>query len=473
MDVEEQWWKPFEVIRTLLFSVGVEVQSDLNNGTISEDLRQKFTKKGIPLSDNVSVSVETDASWLVTSGDAAYIIRRQEDKLNIYGKTILHLHGKKGKRRAVKADDVLKKMLKAIKLGWDIDIDYAVIYGGIDIREAGLDKDEQGKRIIAGEVSITNSIFNSMTYFEGVRFKQEVDFGGTSFEGEAIFVGAKFKQKANFVGASFQQKANFRKARFKQLANFRVASFEKRAYFKEAKFKQKANFSEASFEQSTDFSGASFRQTANFAGVMMKYPASFAEVDIDENTTKIGLYNDIRCRKKPLSKKPVTDIYSINTETVIDGSSNPYLKRYIDDEQWIKSWRDRGGWGTEKAFLVWEGMSHCGRSIGLWAGWSVFVILFFSVIFTPSPHCWPNWWWGFWREHGIAFRQTTLPYDGKPVNFLSCLYFSIVNFTTLGFGDIVAANWQARFWVAFEVVLGYVMLGGLISIFANKFARRS
>ena len=97
----------------------------------------------------------------------------------------------------------------------------------------------------------------------------------------------------------------------------------------------------------------------------------------------------------------------------------------------------------------------------------------FSVIFTPSPHWWPGWWWGIWRDHGVAFQQTVPAYSGAPVNFWSCLYFSIVNFTTLGFSDIVAANWQARFWVTVEVILGYVMLGGLISIFANKFARRS
>ena len=176
--------------------------------------------------------------------------------------------------------------------------------------------------------------------------------------------------------------------------------------------------------------------------------------------------------KKIPESKPVTDVSTINTETVIDGSSNPYLKRYIDDEQWIKSWRDRGGRGKKIAFFVWELTSHCGRSIGLWAAWSLFFILLFSVILTPSPHWWPDWWWGFWRDHGVAFQQTAPAYIGKPVGFWSCLYFSIVNFTTLGFGDIVAANGLARFCVAFKVVLGYVMLGGLISIFANKFARR-
>ncbi len=59
------------------------------------------------------------------------------------------------------------------------------------------------------------------------------------------------------------------------------------------------------------------------------------------------------------------------------------------------------------------------------------------------------------------------------MTFRTSFYFSIVNFTALGFGDIVAANSEARFLVGLEVVFSYIMLGGLISIFANKFARRS
>ena len=58
------------------------------------------------------------------------------------------------------------------------------------------------------------------------------------------------------------------------------------------------------------------------------------------------------------------------------------------------------------------------------------------------------------------------------------IYHRIVSSETairiaLGFGDIVPLTNPARLAVGIEVVLGYIMLGGLISIFANKFARRS
>jgi voltage-gated potassium channel Kch len=53
------------------------------------------------------------------------------------------------------------------------------------------------------------------------------------------------------------------------------------------------------------------------------------------------------------------------------------------------------------------------------------------------------------------------------------MYYSFVTFTTLGLGDVYPATQTAARLVIFEVVVGYIMLGGLISIFATKLARRS
>lgn len=52
------------------------------------------------------------------------------------------------------------------------------------------------------------------------------------------------------------------------------------------------------------------------------------------------------------------------------------------------------------------------------------------------------------------------------------MIFLIVTFTTLGFGDIHPLNLAGEVWLALEVLLGYIMLGGLIGVFANKLARR-
>ena len=52
-------------------------------------------------------------------------------------------------------------------------------------------------------------------------------------------------------------------------------------------------------------------------------------------------------------------------------------------------------------------------------------------------------------------------------------YYSLVTFTTLGFGDITPRTPIAAAVVMLEVVVGYMMLGILISILATKVARRS
>ena len=68
----------------LLFSVEVKFQSDLDNGAISEDLRQEFKENRISLSDSVSVSTEeADARWSITDGDKVYDVRKEKDTLEV------------------------------------------------------------------------------------------------------------------------------------------------------------------------------------------------------------------------------------------------------------------------------------------------------------------------------------------------------------------------------------------------------
>ncbi len=45
--------------------------------------------------------------------------------------------------------------------------------------------------------------------------------------------------------------------------------------------------------------------------------------------------------------------------------------------------------------------------------------------------------------------------------------------TTLGFGDVQPSTlWGGQIVTMLEVSTGYIMLGGLLSIFSNKLARR-
>ena len=73
----------------------------------------------------------------------------------------------------------------------------------------------------------------------------------------------------------------------------------------------------------------------------------------------------------------------------------------------------------------------------------------------------------------IVLGWGLIEYPDRADGWLSPFYFSVVTYTTLGFGDITPANSLGQAVVVLEVVLGYLTLGLLLSILANKVARRS
>ena len=106
---------------------------------------------------------------------------------------------------------------------------------------------------------------------------------------------------------------------------------------------------------------------------------------------------------------------------------------------------------TEAVYWVWWATSDCGRSFVRWGLWTATL----AVVFA------------------LAYQFGELDLGGRPDNWMTTIYFSFVTLTTLGYGDIVPTSATARIVALIEVVIGYMMLGGLLGIFANKMARRA
>ncbi len=66
-----------------------------------------------------------------------------------------------------------------------------------------------------------------------------------------------------------------------------------------------------------------------------------------------------------------------------------------------------------------------------------------------------------------------MDYSGTSQSWFTPFYYSIVTYTTLGFGDITPQHWLGEIIIVAEVVLGYTTLGLLLSILANRIARQS
>jgi hypothetical protein len=66
-----------------------------------------------------------------------------------------------------------------------------------------------------------------------------------------------------------------------------------------------------------------------------------------------------------------------------------------------------------------------------------------------------------------------MDYSNSAQSWFTPFYYSMVTYTTLGYGDVTAENVYGEMLVISEVVLGYFTLGLLLSIIANTIARRS
>ncbi|MGK0224112.1 MAG: hypothetical protein ACI9ON_003361 [Limisphaerales bacterium] len=133
------------------------------------------------------------------------------------------------------------------------------------------------------------------------------------------------------------------------------------------------------------------------------------------------------------------------------GSSR--FRRFAQDQDFIEEFKE----AHPAVHFLWALITDCGRSMSRVVLLSVAFICLFSLIFFSLGQ--------------DAFSVTNLERLGW--SLFTTTYYSVVTFTTLGFGDITPATPMAALMVMIEVVVGYVMLGILISILATKVARRS
>jgi uncharacterized protein YjbI with pentapeptide repeats len=133
----------------------------------------------------------------------------------------------------------------------------------------------------------------------------------------------------------------------------------------------------------------------------------------------------------------------------VDFAGAYMTRRFIMDQNFLEEFRSQGRL-NRAVYALWWATSDCGRSMVRWSLCTVALAFAFA----------------------LAFAAVAVDYGDHPTWF-SPYYFSVVTLTTLGFGDVVPASIPAQIVVTAEVTIGYVMLGGLISILSNKLARRA
>jgi len=139
---------------------------------------------------------------------------------------------------------------------------------------------------------------------------------------------------------------------------------------------------------------------------------------------------------------------------VASSYGNSLFKRDAQDQDYIDTLREKvsESWWKRKIFRAWGWIDY-GRSLGRVALAALSISAIFGGVYTLFPDMleyrhWADWWF-------------------------SPFYYSFVTYTTLGFGDITPITKEGMILVTIEVILGYITLGLLVSILANKVARRA
>jgi len=204
---------------------------------------------------------------------------------------------------------------------------------------------------------------------------------------------------------------------------------------------QEANFMRTEL-QGAEFGGAKL-QGADFSRAIVDGKTLIWRCDIDRNTKFEGVGLDSM------------RIY-------------PKIKQLLEYNIRRMNWEE---WYPKHIFLRWPirwfwSVSNYGLSTWRIITWFLMLSLFFAAVYS-NISC--------WYPEGIISNLTVEPHLPLWHYFILCtlrpIYFSVVTMTTLGFGDMYA-NAQSilgHLLLTIQVILGYVLLGTLVTRFAVLF----
>ena len=107
-------------------------------------------------------------------------------------------------------------------------------------------------------------------------------------------------------------------------------------------------------------------------------------------------------------------------------------------------------------FNAWKLIDH-GRSLMKVAFYAFIIATFYGFIYSLD----------------MIYGWQIMDYSNSAKTWFTPFYYSVVTYTTLGFGDVTADSLFGEIFVISEVILGYFTLGLLLAILANTIARRS
>ncbi len=306
------------------------------------------------------------------------------EKVEEAGRTKLRLWGEKDQRTVVK-EDKIPIILDAIVERWDIDIRYAIIDGDLDISPiANQLKDDKGKPIIKGDVSIYDSEIRGNANFSSATFSGDTGFCLATF-GNADFYSAIFSGYADFSSATFGN-ADFYSATFSSYADFRSATYSNDADFRSATFNGHADFNEAVFDKNADFAYSFFGKYVNLDKAVFNEiaPLSFDSIGdaYVRSSVKGGHFFFQKAGEGYLVGEPdypsASDSFrNAKVEYEKEGRYDEASRAYVEEMKCVKK---SSGWWKNKRYWFWEFTCNYGEA------WGRFILWIFGTITTCANY---------------------------------------------------------------------------------------
>jgi len=322
----------------------------------------------------------------------------------------------------------------------------------------------------AGDADFYHAIFAGNAGFWYANFAGFANFNHANFAGDSVFWYTIFAGFANFNHANFAGDADFENANFAGFANFEDANFAGFANFNHANFAGNSDFYHANFAGNSVFWYTNFRGNAYFTDTNFRGNATFFSTEFDEVSFIWTTFTNVSLNETDYNKMNV-EWSTLKDALVFDGATYiKLIKNFREIEQFEEA--DDATYKYRRlsqANKKWSGSKL--KDVVAWAScgygvkpeypliWAFILIMIFTLVY----------WWG----KGIKRLKEN---DGDKSRvprwaaFYNAFYFSVVTFTTVGYGDWYPED-RYRIVVMIEGVLGWLLLALFIVTLANVMIR--
>lgn len=315
--------------------------------------------------------------------------------------------------------------------------------------------------------SFEQSTFMSSSCFSETVFSGFISFRRSTFKGPADFTGAIFERRAPFEEAVFERSVSFKDSIFPGHASFEGSTFNEEGFFTGTTFERDITFAGAIFKRSADFTRSAFHGNVHFTG------CAFAEpIYLDRVQARIPTIGAMLFRK-------AKTLWHREGNYVEEGKAH-YQEMDYNRKQ--KKWYIRYIWANLFHRLL-HGYGEKPHLVILWAVVMIIgcALLFIhlgigeSSLFVTELPTYSLLQLSTWKTIGktissIITRKYVVSLEDW-ANIGRYFYFSVVTFTTLGYGDLRPIHPISHLISSIEAFVGMFMMALFVLTFGRRWRR--